>query len=333
MWHRTRLSAIEALRPASYDDRRALYELVRDGLLESGTLDGEIARCLSLVLVGHLAGDGGRVLLRGAPGAGKTAIARSVASAADLPLLEIDAGMLAEMNWSGADLAFFLQRLYDDLRQAYPPHAVPMIAEHACVFIHSLDSVRVPGTYTGTEATRDHREGKQQGLAALCSGGAIPVSTGPGSGHVWRGGAALRIVSAEFDGLRAGQPDAEALISWGLTPSLARALAVFSFFELPPVSPAWIGGAVLRGVRSLQERFLAFGFHLEVTDQVIRYVTHALSSGRNTGGPIAASQWIAQAAEAALIRLLEEGAPVGARFTLARDDVTLPEPARGIWRE
>lgn len=333
MRYPNRMSSIEALRPASYVDRRALYELVRDGLRESGTIEPRIASRLAVISVRHLAGHGGRVLLRGGPNTGKAELARTIATVLDLPMVEINAGMLAEMNWAGADLGFFLNQLYDDLYRQYPPAAVPTIAEHACVFVHGLDSVAVPGSYTSAEATRDYRAGKQQSLTALCTGASIPVSRAQGKGRVWRGGSALVIVAAQFDGLPTGRPDADDMVDWGLTPSLARALAAFSFHELPPLSPDRLEGVVRRDVRFLRERFWEFGFRLEVTDQAIRYVTDALTSGRNAGGPSAASRWIADAAEDALIRLLDEHAPVGARFILVRDDVTLPEPGRGFWRE
>ena len=332
MRYTRRLSSTEALRPETYADRRVLYELVRDALLAARVTEPEVARRLAIAAVHHLEGRGGRVLLRSADG-GEVALIRTFVELVDLPMVEINAGMLAEMNWTGSDLGFFLGQLYADLRLEYLPTAVPTIAEHACVFVHSLDSVRIPGTYTSVDATRNHREGQQQSLAALCGGGSIPVATGQGPGRTWRGDSALVVVAGRFDGLPAGRPDADDMIGWGLLPSLARALAGFSFLELPPASAARTERSVRDGVRLLQQRFLEFGFRLEVTDQAIRYVTNAVSAGRHSGGAAAASRWITDAAEAALLRLLEERAPVGARYTLARDDLTLPEVGRGFWRE
>jgi hypothetical protein len=328
-----RLSSIEALRPMSHGDRRVLYELVRDALLESRLTEPALAKRLAVISVHHLAGEGGRVLLRCANDGCDIGLVRGWTDLLDLPLLEINAGLLAEMNWSGADLGFFLDRLYGDLSLRYPATAVPVIAEHACVFIHSLDTVRIAGRYTSVEATQSHREGQQQSLAAVCSGEGIPVAGGPGQGYIWRSGSALVIAAAHFDGLPAGPPDPDDMVGWGLIPALARALAGFSVIELPASSAARIEGAVRKGVNALRQTFHEFGFHLDVTEQAIRYVTEAISSGRHSGGPDAAGRWIADAAGAALIRLLEERAPVGTRYTLALDDLTLPKPGRGWWRE
>lgn len=329
MWH-LRRATVETLCPETYADRRALYQLIRDELVKRQVAPRDIVRRLSIAAVRHLSGEGGKILLQGSFGTGTAALVRSLTEVLGLPLVEISAGMLAEQNWKGSDLGFFLHRLYSGLWSTYPAERVPYIAERACVFIDDIDAARLPGAYTGSEATRDHREGQQRSLAALCSGAPIPVSEG---GAVWHSRDALVIVSGEFHGLGWRVPDADQLTAWGLIPSLSQALSTCAFISLPPPTAAHIEHIVRKDARRLEKTVLGFGYHLRITDQVVRWVCDAVSSGRNAGGADAAARWISDATETALVRLLEEGAPVGTHLVLAPDDVALPEAARGMWRE
>lgn len=94
----------DAVTPA---DRVALFDLIRDELCSRAIgVAPDIVRRLALIGTQHLAGDAGaRVLFRGPGGAGKSFLARTLAEILDLPVLLINSGLIAEMNWSGFDIA------------------------------------------------------------------------------------------------------------------------------------------------------------------------------------------------------------------------------------
>ena len=79
--------------------------------------------------------------------------------------------------------------------------------------------------------------------------------------------------------------------------------------------------------------FSRFGYRLTVTDQVVRYACRAVSEGPYTGGATTALAWIEVASERLLIRMIEDGAPQGELAVLAVDDLALPSPPEGVWRE
>ena len=86
-------------------------------------------------------------------------------------------------------------------------------------------------------------------------------------------------------------------------------------------------------IQHLADRFLEFGYHLQVAPQVVGYVTRAVTVGPYTGGAASAAGWIRAAVELALIRMLEDGAQPGDAWVLAVDDLSLPGPPKGMWRE
>ena len=329
-----RLSSIELLQPRTDADRRALYDLILDALRPSGT-PAEPARLIALAAVRHLSGWGGRILLSGENTQTKITIVRTLAQALELPFVEIDVGSLAETNWKGSDLSFYLERLYAQLEQRYPRASVPRIVERACVLLTHLERVRVPGAYTGSSSTRDYREGKALSLCPLAGDGVIPVSKDGGGGFLWPSKKALVIATAQFDGMTSPVPDAEAMELWGIARPLADALAGFTWIEVGSLDTSAVGAALRTELQAVVDKFLAFGFHLRVHDQVLRYLVELITSGTRAGDVASVAAIVAASADRALIRLLDEQVGPGAVYVMARDDLdrSIGVPSAGPWRE
>jgi hypothetical protein len=305
---------------------------VREALGSTGA-PGDVVRSLALAAVRHLSGYGGRVLLSGEDGRGQLTVVRTLAEALDLPFLEIDVGSLAETNWRGSDLSFFLERLHAQLEQRHARATVPRIAERACILLAHLERLRVPGAYTGSTSTRDYREGKALSLCPLAGEGVIPVSKDSG-GYLWPSKQALVIATAHLDGLPRA-PDAEALQLWGIARPLADELAGFTWVEFQAPDHSTLHLSMRTELRGLVDRFLAFGYHLRIEEQVVRYLVDLIASGARVGGVRAGVALVASAADRVLARLLEEGAPAGSVYVFARDDLdrSIGERTSGTWRE
>ena len=92
-------------------------------------------------------------------------------------------------------------------------------------------------------------------------------------------------------------------------------------------------GDLRRGIRDVLGLFSRVGYRLTVTDQVFRYACRAVSEGPHTGGATAALAGIEVASERLPIRMIGDGAPQGELAVLAVDDLALPSPPEGLWRE
>jgi ATP-dependent protease Clp ATPase subunit len=323
---------LDLLAPRTAADRRALYDLIADGLRRVG-FEGPPVRRLALAAVDHFDGNGGRLLLGGGDAATGIALVRALVQFLDLPYAEIDAGGLAETNWMGADLPWHMARLHARLAQIFPPVSVAPLAERAVVHLHHLERLRLPGSYgANATTTAEYRSGKQTSILPLLEGTPIPVDLGSGKGFTWDGSRALIVVSGTFAGLPP-RPHTEDLAEWGLLPEVAGALSTFITLRIQPPSAEAVVRAIHDGIRAVQARFVSFGLRLEVAPQVVRHVAEAVTSGRHPGGADAAIRWIADAAEVTLTRLLEEAAPAFTTHVLAVDDLSLPPAPRGVWRD
>lgn len=332
MWRQAEISALEVLAPRSVPDRQVLYGLIRDSLMERFPERREAVSRLALTAVSYLGGEGARVLIRGPLESYGAAMVRGLAQILDVPFLEVPSSALASTNWSGSDLPFFLERLRAGLGLRYPHSQVPELSERACILVSDLDRARLATSYASAP-TREDRAGRQEALAQLLTGAPIPVAPDRGAGFIWRGGRALIATTADLADLRPGRPSSADLRSWGLLPELADALASGAFISLDAPSRVEIEHRLQAHLDELKGQFLRYGFHLRVEEQVIRYVSEVVVAGQYGGGVAAGMSWISAAVEGALIRLLEEGAKSGMVWVLARDDLSLPDPPKGVWRE
>ena len=332
MWRTENVSSLESLSPATPGESQVLYTLIRDEMDVLFPTRPAAVRQMSLIAVRHLQGEGQRVLIRGPRGSSTGAFVRALVKVLDLPFVEIDAGALAETNWSGSDLPFFLEQLRSDLASRYSLFKAPALAERACILVSHLDRARLATAY-GTAPNQEHRIGKQAALAQLMQAGPIAVARGSGTGFVWDGNRALIIATGEFRGLPPGFLSSSDLQSWGMLADLADpiASAVLISTDLPSASEVeWMLRARLG---EMEMRFVQFGYRLEVEEQVIRYISRVIADGQYGGGVEAGMSWIAAAAESALVGLLDRCARPGTVWVLARDDMSLPDPPRGVWRE
>ena len=329
---------------ATPEDRIALFELIRDELTNRAIgVSPDVIPRLALIGTQHLAGDGGgRMVLRGPSGSGKSFLARTmghilgafgvpgVPGGPGVPVLRISCGMLSEMNWSGSDLGNEVARLFDSLRGGHPSR-IAELAARAVVILEDLDHCRLAGAY-GSQSTRDYRQGKQQGLAALLKGEAIPGTEHGGTSKSWSGERALIIINARFDGLR-DPAAADDISDWGVLPEMAEYLAAAHTFVLAPPAGEALERILLGGISQLSERFTSFGYALHVAPETISYLVRAMSARGSGHGVLQARTRLEQAASTLLLDALERRLPADEVVTLAPDHVVPPPVARGMWRE
>lgn len=311
-------------------DRHDTYTRVRDALLERHPDQEEIVRTLALAAARQRDGEGRRIVVRALGTVHLGATLKSLAELTGSISYELDAHGMAETSWKGTDLPFHVEQLVRGAAHAHGPDVALQAAERACILVRRLDAVRLEGDYA-SPSTRDHRHGQQMSLAPLFAGGTISAD---GYGGVsWSARGALVVADLELNGLPPGTPDVDDLVQWGMLRQLAEALGAASWIHLRPPTPTDTVAAVRRGTVPLVALFRRWGYELSVTDQVVAYVCRAVTEGPYSGGPAAALAWIEAACERMLLRLIDDGAPHGEPAVLAVDDLTLPSPPKGLWRE
>jgi hypothetical protein len=332
MWPSTVISSLETLSPRTPADCRVLYTLVKDEMSAMFPTRTAIVRRLAMVAVRHLQGEGQHVLIRGPGESGRDSMVRALVRILDLPFIEIDVGALAETNWAGSDLPFFLDQLRMDLVRRYSVAQAPLLAERACILVSGLDRARLATSYGGA-SNREHRIGKQAAIAQLLRSAPIPVTRDHSAGFMWRGDRALIVATAEFAELPRGNVSSSDLRSWGMLPDIADPIASGIFISVDAPSSSEIERLLRSQLAGFGTRFLQFGYHLKVEEQVIRFITGVIADGTYGGGVSAGVSWIGAAVDAALTRLLDSGARSGTTWVLSRDDISLPKRPRGLWRE
>ena len=330
MTHGGDLDLFDANRQVGERDRHDTYAYIRDSLLARHPDQEAIIRTLALAAARQLDGEGRRVVVRAPRPAPLGAILTSLAELTSSISYALDAHGLAETAWKGTDLPFHIEQLVRSAARAHGPDLALQTAERACIFVQRLDAVRLEGDYASA-STRDHRHGQQMSLAPLFAGGTISADCY--GGVSWSGRGALVVAELELSELPPGTPDVDDLVQWGMLRQLAEALAAASWIHVRPPTPTDTVAAVRRGTVPLVALFRRWGYELSVTDQVVAYVCRAVTEGPYSGGPAAALAWIEAACERMLLRLIDDGAPHGEPAVLAVDDLTLPSPPKGLWRE
>lgn len=337
MKRHARRSRHEGLTPTSHEDVAVLFELLCESMRgEIVGCDSEIER-LALLGVRHLArnftGDDVllRALLTGPHGSGKSSLARVFAESMGLPYVNIPGSAMAEMNWSGSDLGDFLSVLYHAGPVSLDPVEAAELIERAVVVVDDLDALRLPGRY-GSASSRDYQLGRQECLRPLMDGGVIPIERGSTS-MFWPSRRALVIGCGSFDGLGPVAPSAEDLIDWGMIPPLADRLCAGTVLRLREAAAFDLVEILRKNVSAPGTAFLAFGYSLSVSQEVLTFVAESIRDGARLSGVRSAIACIASSAEQVLIGMIRDRAPVGSHHVLAPDDIHLPHLSLGLWRD
>jgi hypothetical protein len=119
----------------------------------------------------------------------------------------------------------------------------------------------------------------------------------------------------------------------GMVPELADALAAGSVLRLPSFGAPDFDRILGSHVSELSQSFEEFGYHLEVSYEVIRYLADRLATGEMEGGVRAGMASLRDAANRVLIGMIRRSVPLGTKGILAPDDIEIPERGRGVWRE
>lgn len=316
--------------PETHRDRQTLYTLLRDELKRHIVGQDLILQRLAIAGVRHLSGDGMvRAVLIGPTGSGKSTILRTLVRTLDLPWVECSIALMSEEGWRGVDLSGHLDVLHRKARErADNPLAGRFLAQRGIVILDELDKLRIHPTEEGP--SRSQHLGKQQSVLGLWDGGTFSVD-GTGPPLEWHASRTMVLGCGVFDGLDARVPSSGDFSEWGLMPELAGRICRGSVLQLEPLRQEELELVLMLGLDDIDAAFASFGYRLAVTDAALSMVAAILQTGEHDAHARAGIGWLVNACERALARLLEEEAPVGTRFTLSPDAVTIPDPPQSRW--
>lgn len=324
------------LEPSSPDDAIALYRLLEEELRNALPGRGTLARRLALIGALHLRGLPNIVTLMGPSGTGKTTAVRMLASALDVPLVEVSVPQMAETNFQGTDLTDHISAMIARVEAFRDSgrsdvEALKDATGRAVVFLDDFSHLRL-STRSASAASRDHHVGQQLSLLTLLDRGTIVVERSFSISE-WSARRALIVVAGTFEGLTAVAPSAGDLVAWGLLSELAERLANGSIIRLMPFTGLGLSRVLNAQLVTVRESFEALGYHLVVPDETLAYVARCVESGMLEAGPRAGAGWIADAAWRRLLNLVHTDAPRHSRVVIAPDDIRVPARPRWEWRE
>jgi ATP-dependent protease Clp ATPase subunit len=323
----------QAPSPQQPEDARVLFEILSEDLAAAfGTLP-ETPQ-LALLATRHLIGEEMlRLTLIGDVGSGKTYLARTLAKVIGSPFLEMNVTHMAEEGWKGAGPSEHLTTLYAQaVARTSTETAAIRAAQRAVILIDELDQARLaPGR--ASPSTREDRVGKQLALLPIVGDGTVTIERSSGAHLQWRSRGALVVCTGVFDGLPAGDVSAESLADWGLLPELAERLAFGGLVRVSRMRTAQLVHVLQSELQPLQTLFARFGYGLDVSEAAVTYAISRLSSDGQPPRVRSTAGVLRSAAEALLLRMLDEDVPIGAKGVLGPDDLRIPPRSPGLWRE
>ena len=307
-----------------------MYHAIRERIRAQGIYghDRAVDR-LALALVGVLKGGDRvpqRVTLVGPPGTGKTALALSLGAAMPaIPSALASVEQISPVGWAGA--TFDADILPSLLAQAGgdPERA------RRCVLV--LDEVDKLGRADlGGGASRDHALEKARAWLNVLGVGA-PFRYGPTERDrslLWDSAQSLVVCCGVFPHAPPDRdPTADDLVRYGGLPrELAERLGAGCIIRLHPLGADDLARVLRAKLAPVAATYADYGFALEVSDEVLAYVTTATSSGRAGLGPRSAAGLLAAAAYGRLAALLAARAPAGTQAILTPDDLALGPSSR-----
>jgi ATP-dependent protease Clp ATPase subunit len=324
---------MDELQPQQPEDAHVLFEILSEDLAAGLGTRPETPQ-LALLATRHLMGEEMlRLTLIGDVGSGKTYMARTLARVIGAPFLEMNVTHMAEEGWKGAGPSEHLTTLYAQAAIRNPTQTAAIrAAQRAVILIDELDQARLaPGSASAN--TRENRVGKQLALRPIVGDGTVTIERSSGAHLQWRSRGALVVCTGVFEGLPPGVVSAEALTDWGLLPELAERLAFGSILRLGPIRATQLAHVIRSELQPLQALFARFGYGLEVSETAVSYAISRLSSDGQPPRVRSTAGVLRSAAEALLLRMLDENAPIGAAGVLGPDDLSIPPPSPGLWRE
>lgn len=321
---------MKGLTPDVPEDSRILYGLFRQGLAQLLGDDSKLSS-LALLATRHVMGEEMlRLLLIGPSGSGKTTIARALSEVLAVPMVEIQVGGMSEEGWAGTSASQHLGSLIDECYRSHPSDWRPM-AERSVVVLDELCKARIPGR-NATPSHREQRAGKQVSLLPIVGDGTVRIER---MQRVlsWRSKRALVVATGVFHGLPTPSPSPVDLHDWGMLKELAERFAAGTILHLSHPTGRRMTAVLERSLMPLTEVVTRFGYELHVDPASLTYLTNALAEQQHDLGPRAGIGVLRGAVEALLLRLLDEDAPPGTRIIVAPDDLRVPPPPRGLWRD
>lgn len=298
----------------------AAYHEIRQRLQQTIVGHDDVVQRLALLGARHVhIGGRQRALLIGPSGAGKTTMGVALASALECPALVWDVSTSSESGWAGVDTGGALAEWYQQCDRD-----LEVMARSIAIF-DELDKLACRDT-TGT--SRAHKQGQQKSLLGWLGGGAPLRFAESGD----RGAAVsvstddmLIIGSGVFEGLGPDAGPAE-LVSLGFSAEFISRFPVI--LRLDRLSPEHLVPIYRISITDALAAAADFGYEIDVSDALLRYVALAVASGGDSVTPRAGIGWLQSAVDAALLRLLDLSARPGTRYQLRPDDVAIPATLR-----
>lgn len=331
------LASYRAMVPTSPEDAAALYKLLREEMRRNVVGHDSTLDRLALIGVQHMARIHSRrrlilrICLVGEAGMGKTLLSRTLAGALGVQTVYIPVGQLAEMNWSGTDLADYLGGVLGPLFKQHPYEVAFEMASHAVIILDDIHHLRLPGRY-GSASTRDYQSGRQHSLLQVIRPGGTGLLRSPGLNVQWPSDRSLLITCGSFPGI-GPRPGAGIFEDHGMIPELSDALAAGTVLRVQSLPTSKISRVLQMQVWGMRLTFQDFGYRLDVSEEAITYLADQLASGELEGGIQSGIASLRDTAGYLLTRMVRDADPLGTRRVLAPDDLEIRNRGKGVWRE
>ncbi|MHB1168738.1 MAG: ATP-binding protein [Longimicrobiales bacterium] len=321
MPYSTQPDADNVLRPETPEDFAVLFDILEQELAADIAGDREnVIRPLALLGVRHLAGHTGlRCLLHGESGSGKTWAAKALARHLGAPYVRVSMPDTAETTWRGVDITNHIDAMRRGLlRPGISSDAATALANRAVVLVDDMDVMRLEPFQSYGDSDKGQRAGRQSSLVNCWAGEDMMIDEGA---WIWSARSALVIGAGQFDGLQEAL-DGSALIRWGMIPPLAERIAMGAIVQMPLLAAADLCAVAAREALQLcAPAFSAFGYTLIISPEAVRRAVNVVRERDHAAGVRAVTGLLRRVADRTLIQAVSQAAPVGARITLAPDDM------------
>lgn len=256
-----------------------------------------------------------RVLLVGAPGAGKSHIAAALAAAVGNRTLTLDATAISEVGWSGMSLT-----------EALAAGGSAEQLSGAALVIEELDKLRINREAHGN-ALDKYRNQQAGWLSVLDRAGRVTLGSGTLiSKHVHVIATAAFADAPRVREVRAGEVSREAMVAYGLLPELVD--RIDHVIALTPPSVSELATILRREIERpwptpLEEAVKELGYELRIQPSVYPYVARFVGNGA-TAGTRGGRAMIEAAVQRALASAIRRKLRYGSVLRIAPDDIQIP---------
>ena len=302
---------------------RSLFAEIRSLMSEKIVGQHEAVSRVALLAALHVGGGlprGGRALLAGVTGVGKSSVISAMALALepwDVPIVRTDAIDLTSPGWSGAPS---IGTLIENALQGAAPDSDR--ARRAVIVIDEVHHVRTIPEAAGSLAFK--RQEVLSSLLALTGHGIVHFERG----DAWSSEQALVIGVGAFTDLLdlSRSPTVADFVAAGLPLELTTRLAE-EVIVLQPLSEPHLVELLHRwpSLTSLQAMCERLGYRVRIVDEAYRHAARVVTLGHDSSTARTAGAWLVAALRQELVRLLPETG--NSEIVITPDSLPIPSTA------